>query len=72
MPGFDVLGKTVHCKVLKVDVNKSLLNSDDDYIQNDCPLATYSGYNDRLIACNGDCGSEFAFIIDHIIQHKVM
>lgn len=35
--------------------------------------APFKGVETRLIACNGDCGSKIAVIIDYIVhQNKVM
>ena len=31
---------------------------------------SYKTYNERLIACNGDCGSEISKIIDYIFCEK--
>ena len=39
--------------------------------QNALQPTTFKSYKDRLIACNGDCGSALSKFIDTIVHHKV-
>ena len=41
------------------------------YHENERKPAEFKNYNDRLIACNGDCGSSLSKFIDTIVHHKV-
>ena len=63
----------------------SLDHITDDNIHHSSPINKFSSYelppklpfksfDDRLIACNGDCGSNLSLIINHIVcnNHQVL
>ena len=56
----------IKCIVCGVESKK---NKQNDNIEDS--MASLKGYNDRLIACNGDCGSSIAKFIDNCIHNKV-
>ena len=58
------------CKFERIQFNDSehKIGHNDDIPDS----LTLKSHEIRLIACNGDCGSEIAKIINDIIQSKVM
>ena len=57
----------------EVDTNHTAQPIDNELDNIDIPCANgkFKGIGNRLVGCNGDCGSPFAKIIDHCIHHKV-
>eukprot|EP01084_Bolivina_argentea_P045767 84223_1 len=52
-------------------LNSTQHNIVEEYVKGN-HLSQYKGYDDRLIACNGDCGSSFSVIVDHFVHQKGM
>ena len=62
----------VKLKVRAVNISQNE-SKDKDSCQNTntSKPAAFKNYNDRLVACNGDCGSPLSKFIDTIISRKV-
>ena len=60
---FDIVGKKLFLKIKAALNRKIIINTPN--------LPSFKGYNDRPIACNGDCGSKFAKMINNCIYQRV-
>ena len=53
-----------------LDKIASIINKSQNPMKQE-PLPPFKGYDDRLITCNGDCGSKFSKVIDHCLHQRV-
>ena len=60
---FSIVGKELFMKIKSLLTRKVAIKSPI--------LPSFRGYNDRPIACNGDCGSKFAKMINNCIYQRV-